>query len=635
MLLGGAQDGKSAMCGIAGEFQTGRKRSGADWPAIAGLMSRRGPDDEGFWTSDDQLCTMAFRRLSILDLSPAGHQPMLGGSGRFALVFNGEIYNFRELRSELEGRGISFKSTGDTEVVLHALAQWGTKALSRFNGIFALAFYDDQEKSLLLARDHAGIKPLYYLETAQGIAFGSQFDQMLAHPWSAGLPICRDALAIYMRIAYIPAPYGILAGTHMIEPGAWIKVDAQGSIRRGRHFEIPIYAEASLRADAAVEAVDSALDRSVKRQLVSDVPVAAFLSGGIDSPLVVSKMRRLMDRDLRAFTIGTAGDALDESPDAAAYAEQLGVTHVVEHVRPEQILGMLSDVIQASAEPFGDYSIFPTMLVSRLAAQDFKVVLSGDGGDELFWGYVARMSRLIENSGDLRKPYPIRFLESQARKLLGVRKPGGLLRARSLGQEQLARHTHLAAPILSSVFPNLPAWPSSYASFDFHGWQADPTAHWLRWNEFTTHLPMVLLKVDRASMYHSLEVRVPMLDKDVIETALKVDWRSCLDLTTRTGKLPLRHALSRAVSHQTSTKRGFEVPMGQWLRGPLREIFEEAVLSRTDIAGLAVDRKAMRAVFQDHLDGSTDLGWGLWPILSLSLWERHHLARRHAGGSIS
>ena len=285
---------------------------------------------------------------------------MVSDCGRYALVFNGEIYNFRELRVELERRGARFKSTSDSEVVLQALIAWGPDAFGRFNGIFAIAFYDSATRRLLLARDHAGIKPLYVLRSRQGIVFASQYDQLLAHPWSDGLKPSKDALGLYLRFAFIPAPYGLLENTHMIEPGAWLECDADGRIRQAHHFLLPRMGTPSLRGEAAVDAVDAAIGAAVRRQLVSDVPVAAFLSGGIDSPLVVSKMCSASAERIRAFTIGTSDPRSDETTDASAYARELNVAHTIERATVDQAQALVSDAIDACGEPFGDYSVIPT-----------------------------------------------------------------------------------------------------------------------------------------------------------------------------------------------------------------------------------------------------------------------------------
>lgn len=622
------------MCGILGQIafsSRGRPVQREEIsPRLIALMARRGPDDEGLWSDGDQ-CILAFRRLAILDLSENAHQPMLTPDARYALVYNGEVYNFRELRRELEQAGVKFHSKGDTEVILHALAHWGHRALDRFNGMFALGFYDTLEGRLLLARDHAGIKPLYYMLVPQGLVFASQYDQILVHPWSHDLRVSEAALSLYLRLGYIPAPYALLQKTHMLEPGTWMEVTKGGGMRSERFFEFPTYREPDLQGPEAYEAVDAAVTAAVRRHLVSDVPVGTFLSGGIDSPLVAAKMRAVSNERVLAFTIGTNGDRHDESADAAAYASELGIEHIVEHATSDTALQMLDEVVAACGEPFADYSMFPTMLVSRLARQQVKVMLSGDGGDELFWGYFNRFASVLKKvDGFAQKPsssssrWNLRKLLTRATDHQDLRSPG------SLGDIYRLKHTHQSEGWLKSILPDLPQWPTNFSLFTYTGLEPDRTAQWLRWNEFVGYLTMILLKVDRASMYNSLEVRVPLLDKEVVEVATHVDWRSCLDVKRKLGKLPLRNSLARHVRHQTRTKRGFSVPMDAWLRGPLKPVFEQVIFARDDILGLPLNKIAVRAIFDRHLSGQANFDWMLWMLLSLALWERRHFSARSA-----
>lgn len=611
------------MCGIGGElrFRTGQAVR-ADWDKISSMMSRRGPDDNGFWC-DEQYCTLVFRRLSIIDLSAMGHQPMTVGNGRYALVFNGEVYNFMGLRKELENRGIQFHSTSDSEVVLHALIEWGKEALARFNGMFALGFYDSVEKKLLLARDHAGMKPLYYLKCDNGIVFSSQYDQLLAHPWSDRLGISREALGLYLRLAHIPAPFAMIENTHMLEPGMWMEISANGHSKQDRFFVFPQYAEPSLRGEEAIEAVDEAITRAVKRHLISDVPVGAFLSGGIDSPLVVAKMRSVSSNAIQTFTIGTGEKQTDESLDAQAYAKEIGVEHKVEYIHSDQTLDLITDIIEACGEPFGDYSVLPTLMASRLASRDHKVVLSGDGGDELFWGYPSRFATLIRLAGDFRTPLWLRRLRWGVKRAL-LRGNDRYLLMNSVGNCHRSMHTRFPEALLKEIFPSLPAWPAESNVYAYDGCDLDRIAQVSRWHEFVYHLTMVLMKVDRASMYNSLEVRVPLLDREVIDVASKVDWRDCLHIGQQIGKIPLRRTLARHVKYQTHAKRGFEAPMATWLRTSMREMFEEYVLKQTDILGLEINRVALSRVFDQHIHGKRNYAKGLWPLLSLALWTKKY-----------
>lgn len=618
------------MCGITGQFVFNRSRANISDNeriilALTNLMVERGPDDQGYWT-DRVTCWLGFRRLSILDLAPTGHQPMLTSDNRYSLVFNGEVYNYRELRRELESRGIRFRSTGDSEVVLCALAQWGIEAFNRFNGMFALAFYDRVEKRLLLGRDHAGIKPLYYLLSHDGLVFGSQYDQILHHPWSEDLQISREALALYTTLGFIPAPFAALENTFMLEAGSWLEVTADGKVTRGRFFDFPKRNEAELTGTAALEEVAQAITRAVRRQLASDVPVGVFLSGGIDSPLVAAEAAQAYAGSMQAFTIGTGGDEHDETLDARQYAGDFSLEHTLQQFSSDEIVRYLDDVTRAASEPLADFSLFPTWLVSKVAHEKVKVVLSGDGGDELFWGYVPRMAPVIREAGVFGKPVWQRKLGLRLRQTLRLGRSKSVHLLPSVGDWYLEKHDHLHDHF-GAVFPGL-TLPEEFTAFDFEGHKHTETAQWLRWNEYNVHLSGVLLKVDRASMANSLEVRVPLLDREVVEVASRVDWRTCLDLQRNLGKLPLRHALAKHTQYQTIEKRGFGIPMDRWLRGPLRELFEQRVLGAERLAGILVDRQALMNLWQAHVTIGKNYQNDLWLLLNLALWEDRHLKNR-------
>ena len=368
--------------------------------------------------------------------------------------------------------------------------------------MFALGFYDTLEKRLLLVRDHAGIKPLYYLLAPRGLVFASQYDQIVAHSWSRDLAVAANALGSYLRLGYIPAPHALLQNTHMLDPGTWLEITQEGRVSRGRFFEFPVYLESDLRGEEACEAVDAAVTTAVRRQLVSDVPVGAFLSGGIDSPLVTAKMRAVCDGKVRAFTLGTNGDHLDESADANAYAQEIGVEHWIEHLTPGKTLEMLTAAVDACGEPFADYSVFPTMLVSGLARQHVKVMLSGDGGDELFWGYAGRFGSVLEKVNA--------FNESSENSRWNLKKlvnaspdPDDSRWPRSIGDIYRLKHTHIPEGWLRRIFPDVPDWPADSPHFAYSGWELNRTAQWLRWNEWTTHLTGVLPQ-GRPGQYVSL-----------------------------------------------------------------------------------------------------------------------------------
>lgn len=614
------------MCGIVAELQVqpGSGLPEAGFRELVDLAARRGPDAHGYWT-DPGVCQLGFRRLSILDLSDAANQPMVAGDDRYALVYNGELYNYRELRDGLEQAGVAFHTSGDTEVVLHALVRWGRAALDRFNGMFALAFYDTTRQSMLLARDHAGIKPLYFLHTKQGVVAASQYDQILEHPWRQGCRISQDGLALYLRVGYVPAPYGILEHTHMVEPGEWHEFTATGEHSQGHYYRFPAYQAADLQGEEAFEAVDAAITSAVRRQMVSDVPLGTFLSGGVDSPLVAAKSALVGDSPPKAFTIGQADSALDESADARRYAELLGLPHIVDQYTPEKALDWLDVAVTACSEPLADMSIFPTLLVSCLARREVTVMLSGDGGDELFWGYPERFGPPVAQSTRFQEAYWRRRGRWLAGRVTSGANGDLSLRWPTIGDWHRAAHTRLSDPYLRNVLDDAPAWPATFNEFRYAGYQQDETAQWLRWNEFVGHLTRVLLKVDRASMYHSLEVRVPLLDREVIDVAQRVDWRSCMDLERNIGKLPLRRALAQHVGPPPTAKRGFGVPMADWLRGPLLPAFYDMVVSRDDVLGVPVRRAGMEGMVADHVAGRADYSRWMWTILSLALWNERYL----------
>jgi asparagine synthase (glutamine-hydrolysing) len=354
------------------------------------------------------------------------------------------------------------------------------------------------------------------------------------------------------------------------------------------------------------------------------VPVGLFLSGGIDSPVVAAKLRDAGRQDIPAFTIGSDEDRFDETQEAMAYAKELDLKHHVQVITPRDALDMLEGVTAACSEPFADYSIFPTMLVSRLASQHVKVVLSGDGGDELFWGYVPRFQAVLRRTRDFAQPRWLRQARWLFRRHIRVGNAIRGLCEEDIGAWYLSKHSILLVGRQNGIFPDL-GLPEDFTLFDYRGYEPAETAQWLRWNEFTCHLPGVLLKVDRASMYHSLEVRVPLLDREVIAVAGRIDWESCLDLQNGMGKLPLRHVLSRAVSHQSQAKRGFSVPMANWLREDLRPIFEDCVCNRTELIGVPLQPGGIQRLWKQHLSGQANHERALWALLSLALWEARHL----------
>lgn len=612
------------MCGFVGAV--GRAPlDGHDLVAVAELtklMERRGPDDEGHWR--DAHAAFGFRRLAVLDLSPAGHQPMVSPDGRFVLVFNGEVYNFGDLRSELATDGVRFVSDSDTEVVLHALIRWGHDALPRFNGMFALALYDNVQRSVLLARDPMGIKPLYWLQHPNGILFASQYDAVIRHPWCERQRLRADVAALYLQFGYVPSPYGIVEDTGQLPAGSMMTWSPAAGPAVREYAPWPGRPERYLDGQDGAEAVHSALHDAVRRQLVADVPVGTFLSGGIDSPLVTAISRSELDRQIPAFTIGSDTAAFDETDQARLYGDHLGVEHIVRTITESDALALYENVLDAFGEPFGDYSAFPTMLVSRLARERVAVALSGDGGDELFFGY-PRMWTALRWRRLFHLPSLSRRAVRKALTPLPKWRPTGGATLPTLGAMYENPHTAFNVDQIRELAPGLGTGPNDFGLYDLDGVPTeDALAQWTRCNEVKGHLEKVLIKVDRASMHESLEVRVPLLDHELSAAAVAIDPFDCMDGTV--GKLPLRRELARYVPAGaiSQPKRGFGVPLGNWLRGALADRVREQVIEHPVVFTDAFDRRVLSEIVDTHGAGD-DRTQQLWNLLSLQEWAARHV----------
>jgi len=613
------------MCGIAGVLShDGAVAEHLDLLArLVALVARRGPDDAGEW-SDGSHVALGFRRLSVLDPTPAGHQPMVSADGRHVIAFNGEVYNFAELRARLEGQGASFRSRTDTEVVLEALVAWGPSALERCNGMFALAWYDRGRRTLVLARDPMGVKPLWWLDHPRGVVFGSQYDQLLRHPFCDRSAIREDVLSLYLRLGYIPPPYGLIRGTFQVEPGTYVRVRAGvPGAEVVRYWSPP-----PAGADAGQEEIAAAGGGAVWRQTVSDVPTGAFLSGGVDSPLVAATMQAASPaRPVPAFTIGCTDPARDESAAAAAYAEHLGVDHHLRVFDVGDCLALVDEMAQAYSEPFGDHSALPTMMVSSLARERVTVALAGDGGDELFWGY-PRFAKVLAARSWFGVPRAVRALGYGAGGLLRRgRPPRGVLFG-SIGAWYQDSHSGLRTADLDQLCPPAVAPPQDFDLYDLDGVpDRAALARWLRANELRGHLQMLLTKVDRASMHYGLEVRVPLLDLEVVKIAHRVDPDECIDRATGTGKLPLRASLGRHVppASISGPKRGFDVPVGDFLRHELAPRVRGLLVERDPWPDSLFSRPAVRRYVDGHLNGTHDRTQGLWHLFALQLWADTHL----------
>ncbi|MEM1204548.1 MAG: asparagine synthase (glutamine-hydrolyzing) [Acidobacteriota bacterium] len=615
------------MCGICGIFQPERGAAGdrarRAVAAMARGLERRGPDDEGLWSDPEGRLHLGFRRLAILDLSDAGRQPMASADGRSILVFNGEIYNYPDLRRELQGRGRTFRSSGDTEVLLAALETWGLGALDRLDGMFALAWYELGERRLTLARDHAGIKPLYLADgPGGGLAFGSQYDLLSLAPWGPSGPPRLDALHLYLRLGHLPPPWGLLAGSRQLEPGGWLRVDGQGRRESGSWWRLPRRSRPDLSVDEGVEELAEVLEGTVEGQRLADVPLGVFLSGGIDSPLVAATARRQTSDQLRAYTVANPGWGQDEGPQARIFAAALGLAHREHVVTDDDVLATVEEVRGAQHEPFGDFSIVPTLMISRFSRREVTVALSGDGGDELFFGYERPVS-LLRDGRDFRWPWPLRLaLYGAGRYGLGRRRSDVIV-FRDPGRYYFEVHSRLRAADLAQIAPGLPGPPEA---FDLY--RPDPydgpesLADFSRRVELYGQLQRGLKKVDMASMHHSLEVRVPLLGRRVLDLSTRID--PVADLLAGRRKPVLRRLLARHLGSTPLPERklGFSIPLADLLRGPLAPLVEGTLLDGPLYPEGVFDRAGVEAWWREHREGRRDHKWGLWALMGLQWWAR-------------
>lgn len=634
------------MCGICGwyHYTSGQPVDAELLAAARERLAHRGPDDAGLFVAGP--LGLAHRRLSIIDLE-SGHQPMSTADGRLTIVYNGEIYNHRELRGEMEARGHVYRTRSDTETLLYLYLERGLEMFAPLDGMWAFALWDARERTLLLARDRLGEKPLYYSLAAGTLAFASELKALLALPW-IGREIDVRALAEYCATLYVGAPLSILKEARQLEPGGYLLLRA-GEARLGRYWSAFDHLEENRDDRETQEArIRELLSTSVRNRLESDVPVGAFLSGGLDSTLVVSLMRELVGGPISTFSIGFRGPGLfDELPAAEETARRLGTHHHTFTVGPEELLSALPEMIAQLDEPFADSSALPVFYVSKLARQHVKVVLSGDGGDEVFAGYNKYLGehyyrRLEAIPAPIRSGLLVPLLsllpESRSSPLLEkFRQVKKLLRAH--GRDALGRYLawleQFDAAMRAELFTA--RVQGELGDFDPTGplaeaWRAgarrDPLTGALT-ADLVRGLPGdMLTKVDRMAMRHGLEVRVPFLAPRLVEYALGLPADRKLSGTTTKAILrsAFREHLPEAVLRRP--KHGFDIPMGHWLKHQLRPWAEE-VFSRGRVAARGwFNPDFVERIWQEHLADRREHNLTLWILLVFELWQQTHLEGR-------
>jgi asparagine synthase (glutamine-hydrolysing) len=575
---------------------------------------------------------LAHRRLSILDLSPGGHQPMCDAGGNVWITYNGEVFNFRELRDELAALGHPFKTTSDTEVMLAAYRQWGIACVQRFNGMFAFALWDGAQKKLYLARDRCGVKPLYCAQFTDKLVFASTLKAFAAF---ADVPLEIDvpALELYFQMLYVPAPLSIYRNIRKVRPGTWLEVTTTGQIRETVYWQPPAQTVATTDADALDE-LEKRLRSSIEYRLISDVPVGAFLSGGIDSSLVVALMRSLTPQ-VKTFTIGFAERAHDESPYAFEISRHLGTEHTQLMVTPADLLELADTVPHHYDEPFADASAIPTLALAHMTRQHVTVALSGDGGDELFGGYP--YYRYLRRLEPLRKvAAPLRALIDGAAALVpGHRFAMGM---RALAQPDTpSLFAYMRGPLKTGEYRDLmPQFQTRAGDFFAQrlaeGGSGELTGRYMDL-DLRTYLPDdILVKVDRASMAYGLEARTPFLDYRVVE------YVRSLPLSLRAGggggKQLLRKLLARHLPAEMfeRPKHGFTVPIRAWLRSKLRATLEQHLRDGELVKSGFMHAPTVQRLLNEHAANRRNHESILWAMLMFEKWHAHShgtAAHRH------
>jgi asparagine synthase (glutamine-hydrolysing) len=612
------------MCGIAGiaSFTRSGSECAAVTKAMVTTLAHRGPDDSGIWPSPDGSVVLGHRRLSIVDLSPLGHNPMQYGDGRLWITFNGEVYNFHELRQELEAAGYRFRSQTDTEVMLAAYDKWGVDCIQRFVGMFAFALWDEPRRRLWIARDRLGKKPLYYTDSDGSFRFASELKALLADP-TFSREIDPVAIRLYLRYGYVPSPHTIYAKAHKLPPAHYLLFE-NNRVTVTRYWDpVPFALAPSTLDDGAAEAeLEKRLSTAVRQRMIADVPLGAFLSGGIDSSLVVAFMQELSPTPVRTFTIRFENAEFNEADHAAAVARHLHTEHFEETCDDRQMLAVVDQLADMYDEPFGDSSAVPTYLVSKIARERVTVALSGDGGDELFFGY-PRYKYHATAASVLALPRWMRHTAAFGASQVPNRRMRRIADVlRSEEHDRYSRFISWWQPgEIAAMTGQLPPEGDLYADA-FARSASMPRDDRPCLLDLVSYLPEdILTKVDRASMAVSLEVRAPLLDHRVVELALGFP----NNLKRRDGALKwiLRRLLYKRVPKALieRPKMGFGVPLADWFRGPLRERMN-SYCAGSDLEDLGIDPRLVRSMWGDLQRGRTHRTDLLWQIFTLVAWAR-------------
>lgn len=607
------------MCGFLAEYHLSTQNyfHKDQFMDVLRLSQNRGPDSSGYISIPPHL-QMGFNRLAILDTTSAGHQPMQSPTKKFTIVFNGEIYNHLDLRKKINFH--KYKGHSDTETITVCLEAWGIeKTVKELNGMFALVIYNHQNQELSLVRDFAGIKPLFYGWDGKALVAASQYDQIIKHPVYSKKSINAQVLKLYLQQHFLPAPFGLHEDTFQVLPGEIVTFTKHGVKTQQRYWELPVNETAFITdANEAERYIETVLDKVVERQLLSDVPLGAFLSGGVDSALIGTSIKK-QHQNAQLFTIGSDSKIHDESQRAQQFAEALDLQQTIWNLNAKEMLSYWDEAMQALHEPMADFSILPTYLVSKLAKKEVSVALSGDGGDELFFGY-ERFWSVGKNIKYQHYPSLIRKgLYGFDKYASGNKNLNAVLLASSQAKAQQGLHNRFRKEWLNALAPDLKTvcLPESYQVYSYENSKDTRTLlQYMRHAEFYGMMQKTLRKVDLASMENSLEVRVPFLDNQMIQAALQID--PLLSYGNGRSKQVLKNILNNrmpSVAEET-VKKGFSIPLTGWLQEDLKPLFTERLLD-ADLTTYGFERAAIEKMLQAHSNQQADLKWPLFTLYAL------------------
>ncbi|TYA56659.1 asparagine synthase (glutamine-hydrolyzing) [Formosa maritima] len=607
------------MCGFLAEYNVSSVKAleKKAFLRLLELSHTRGPDSQGYLLAESYL-QMGFNRLAILDTSDAGQQPMQSPNKKYTIVFNGEIYNHLDLRKKLDFN--RYRGHSDTETITVCLEAWGIeRTVQALNGMFAMTIFNHETRELSLVRDFAGIKPLFFGWDCKTLVAASQYDQVISHPSFVNKSVNSQVLKLYLQQHFVPAPFGLHEDTYQVLPGEIVTFNSKGVKEHLRYWELPVNQKPIITNSSEAEShIESILDSCVQNQLLSDVPLGAFLSGGVDSSLIGTSIKKYHNK-AQVFTIGSDSKIHDESLRAKQFAEALELQQTIWNLNAKEMLTYWDEAMKALHEPMADFSILPSYLVSKLAKKKVTVALSGDGGDELFFGY-ERFWSVGKNITYQHQPELIRkAIYGFDKYTTSNKRVNSVLLSKRQGEAHQGLHSRFRKEWLEAVAPELSdvSLPKAYQVYGYNNTK-DPRdlLQTMRHAEFYGMMQKTLRKVDLASMENSLEVRVPFLDKQMIEVSLQID--PLLSSGKNKRKQLLKNVLHKRIPSvpEETVKKGFSIPLSTWLREDLKPLFTERLLD-ADLSPYGFERSAIEKLLKMHDTKQQDLKWPLFTLYAL------------------